>query len=128
MTGLLTPQCHRENRVPSQSGAMNNLDPLLTAQQLADYLDVPIATLYAWRYRREGPPGFRAGRHLRYRKSDIDQWINNRLRTGTTGIPGTAPENPSRAQQRPGQPSKRWLAGSPKHTNEGSSTPPTSDA
>jgi excisionase family DNA binding protein len=58
---------------------MNNLDPLLSAQQLADYLEVPLATLYAWRYRREGPPGFRAGRHLRYRKSDIDQWINDRL-------------------------------------------------
>ena len=58
---------------------MNNLDPLLSAQQLADYLEVPIATLYAWRYRGEGPPGFRAGRHLRYRKSDIDRWINDRV-------------------------------------------------
>ena len=59
---------------------MNNLDPLLSAQQLADYLNVPLATLYAWRYHRQGPPGFRAGRHLRYRKSDIDQWINDRLK------------------------------------------------
>ena len=58
---------------------MNNPDPLISAQQLADYLEVPIATLYAWRHRGEGPPGFRAGRHLRYRKSDIDQWINDRL-------------------------------------------------
>ena len=59
---------------------MNNLDPLLSAQQLADYLNVPLATLYAWRYPRQGPPGFRAGRPLRYRKSDIDQWINDRLK------------------------------------------------
>jgi excisionase family DNA binding protein len=58
---------------------MNDLDPLLSAQQLADYLDVPLATLYAWRHRRQGPPGFRAGRHLRYRKSDIDQWINGQV-------------------------------------------------
>jgi DNA-binding transcriptional regulator YiaG len=35
---------------------MNNLDPLLSAQQLADYLNVPLATLYAWRHRHEGPP------------------------------------------------------------------------
>lgn len=61
---------------------MSNLDPLLTAQQLAEYLGVPLATLYAWRYRREGPPGFRAGRHLRYRKGDIDQWINDQLLLG----------------------------------------------
>ena len=58
---------------------MNNLDPLLSAQQLADYLEIPLATLYAWRYRGEGPPGFRVGRHLRYRWSDVDQWINGRL-------------------------------------------------
>ncbi len=58
---------------------MNDLDPPLSAQHLADYLNVPLATLYAWRHRRQGPPGFRAGRHLRYRKSDIDQWINDRM-------------------------------------------------
>ena len=58
---------------------MNNLDPLLSAQQLADYLDVPLATLYAWRYRGEGPPGFRAGKHLRYRWHDVEAWIAGRL-------------------------------------------------
>ena len=58
---------------------MESLDRLLTAQQLADYLGVPLATIYAWRYRGEGPPGFRAGKHLRFRWSDIDEWINDRL-------------------------------------------------
>ena len=32
--------------------------------QLADYLEVPVATLYAWRYRREGPPGGSAERWI----------------------------------------------------------------
>lgn len=54
-------------------------DPLLTVQQLSDFLDVPVATLYAWRYRREGPPGFRVGRHLRYRWSDVEAWISRQL-------------------------------------------------
>ena len=58
---------------------METLDQLISAQQLADYLGVPFATLYAWRYRGEGPPGFRAGKHLRFRRSDVDQWINDRL-------------------------------------------------
>ncbi len=62
---------------------MNDLDPLLSAQQLADYLNVPLATLYAWRHHRQGPPGFRAGRHLRYRKSDIDQWITEQVQETT---------------------------------------------
>ena len=58
---------------------MPTLEPLLTAQDLADFLHVPIATIYAWRYRRQGPPGFRVGRHLRYRWADIQQWLDQRL-------------------------------------------------
>ena len=58
---------------------MNDLEPLLTTQDLADFLHVPIATIYAWRYRRQGPPGFRVGRHLRYRWADIQQWLDQRL-------------------------------------------------
>ncbi len=59
---------------------MPKLEPLLTAQELAGFLNVPVATIYAWRYRGEGPPGFRAGRHLRYRWIDVQQWIDDRLR------------------------------------------------
>ena len=59
---------------------MESLDPLLTVRELADYLDVPVGTIYAWRYRRQGPPGFRVGRHVRFRWSDVEQWISDRLR------------------------------------------------
>lgn len=57
---------------------MELLDRLLSARELAAYLGVPVTTLYAWRYRGEGPPGFRVGRHLRYRWSDVDLWIRGR--------------------------------------------------
>ncbi len=58
---------------------MNDLEPLLSAQELAEFLHLPIATVYAWRYRRQGPPGFRVGRHLRYRRDDVQQWIKDRI-------------------------------------------------
>jgi excisionase family DNA binding protein len=58
---------------------MDGLDRLLSIGELAGYLGVPVATLYAWRYRGEGPPGFRVGRHVRYRWSDIQTWITARL-------------------------------------------------
>ena len=57
----------------------NNNDRLLTAEELADFLDVPIKTLYAWRHRGEGPTGFRAGKHLRYRWTDVEGWIEDRI-------------------------------------------------
>jgi excisionase family DNA binding protein len=58
---------------------MEHLDRLLTVQELANYLGVPVATIYAWRYRHEGPPGFRVGRHLRFRRSDVEEWLNDQL-------------------------------------------------
>jgi excisionase family DNA binding protein len=58
---------------------MESVDRLLTVEDLADYLDVPVATIYAWRYRRRGPPGFRVGRHLRFRWGDVEDWIEGRI-------------------------------------------------
>jgi excisionase family DNA binding protein len=54
-------------------------EQLMTVQELAQYLRVPVATIYAWRYRRVGPLGFRVGKHLRYRRPDVEEWIARQL-------------------------------------------------
>ena len=61
----------------------SRLAGLLSAQELADYLEIPLATLYTRRYRNEGPRGFRVGRHLRYRQTDVVAWINSQLEPPT---------------------------------------------
>lgn len=58
---------------------MEHRDRLLTVEELADYLAVPVATLYQWRYRKEGPTGFRVSRHVRYRWSEVEAWIEQKL-------------------------------------------------
>jgi excisionase family DNA binding protein len=58
---------------------MDHRDRLLSVTELAEYLGVPVTTLYQWRYRREGPPGFRVGRHVRYRWSDVQEWIEAQI-------------------------------------------------
>ncbi len=58
---------------------MDTVDRLFSVQELAAYLGVPVATLYQWRYRREGPVGFRVGRHIRYRWGDIQVWIEHQV-------------------------------------------------
>ncbi len=58
---------------------MESVDRLLTVEDLAGYLEVPVATIYAWRYHHRGPPGFRVGRHLRFRWSDVERWINDQF-------------------------------------------------
>lgn len=55
-------------------------DEYITVDQLADYLMVPKATIYVWRRDRKGPPGVRVGRHLRFRTSDVEAWLEG-LRT-----------------------------------------------
>ena len=59
---------------------MDQADRLLSIEELASYLEVPIATVYGWRYRGAGPPGFRVGKHVRFRWADVEHWINGRLR------------------------------------------------
>ena len=49
---------------------------LWTAQDVADYLTVPLATLYQWRYLGIGPAAYRVGRHLRYEPAAVQAWLN----------------------------------------------------
>ena len=48
---------------------------LLSPHEVAAFLGVPLQTIYRWRYRREGPLGYRVGRHVRYRVGDVEQWL-----------------------------------------------------
>jgi len=51
---------------------------LLSPEDLAAYLAVPLATVYRWRYRGEGPTGYRVGRHVRYKLEDVEAWLEGR--------------------------------------------------
>lgn len=49
---------------------------LWTTEQVADYLGVPVRTIYAWRKRGHGPKAFRIGKHLRFRPADVHTWLD----------------------------------------------------
>lgn len=51
---------------------------LLSPGELAAYLAVPVQTVYGWRSKGVGPQGLRVGKHVRYRKADIEQWLLSR--------------------------------------------------
>jgi excisionase family DNA binding protein len=59
-------------------GPMKDSEQLLTVTQLATFLQVPHTTLYGWRYKGEGPPGLKVGRYVRYRKRDVERWLDTR--------------------------------------------------
>lgn len=52
-------------------------DQLWTIDELAEYLRVPVRTLYHWNYRQTGPPAYRLGRELRFDPRDVWEWMQH---------------------------------------------------
>ena len=44
---------------------------------MADYLQIPVQTLYLWHHKGTGPSAIKVGRHLRYRQADLDAWVQS---------------------------------------------------
>lgn len=44
-------------------------------EALADELHVPVRTVYAWRHRGLGPRGYKIGKHVRFRRADVEAWL-----------------------------------------------------
>jgi excisionase family DNA binding protein len=53
-------------------------DRLLGPEEVAAFLGVPLRSIYRWRSQREGPRGYRVGRHVRYRLVDVERWLEDR--------------------------------------------------
>ena len=52
-------------------------DEFLDPQGLADFFGIPVRTVYAWRTRGEGPRAHKIGRHVRYRRDDVEDWLES---------------------------------------------------
>lgn len=50
---------------------------LLSTEEVARMLVVPVTTLYTWRYKGTGPKAYRVGKHLRYRLSNVMAWLED---------------------------------------------------
>ena len=50
---------------------------LWTLQDVSDFLNVPVGTLYQWRVRGEGPPAFKVGRHVRFDPDRVRAWVTD---------------------------------------------------
>jgi excisionase family DNA binding protein len=57
----------------------------MTAAEVAEYLRVPLKSLYTWRYTHDGPPSTRVGKYLRYRRTDVEDWLADRMRFSRDG-------------------------------------------
>ncbi|MFI0936567.1 helix-turn-helix transcriptional regulator [Streptomyces sp. NPDC021019] len=50
-------------------------DRYLTPGDIAETFGVPLETVYQWRRKRTGPPGFRIGKHVRYDPAEVQAYV-----------------------------------------------------
>lgn len=58
---------------------------LLSVEQLAELLQVPLSTIYQWRHRGVGPKPIRVGRYLRFDPEDVARWLETRKAASVNG-------------------------------------------
>ena len=61
-------------------GVMNTsdlgLEPLMGVEDLAEYLGVPVQTIYDWRLAGTAPRAFKFGKRLKFAVSDVADWMS----------------------------------------------------
>lgn len=54
----------------------------LTVSDLADELGIPKQTIYRWRHERKGPRAHIIGRHVRFSRESVDEWLESLAEPG----------------------------------------------
>ncbi len=65
-------------------------DDILTIEEVANYLRVSDRTVYDWAQKGEIPAG-KIGTVWRFKKADVEKWVNERLSSGAKSQKDTAP-------------------------------------
>jgi nitrogen PTS system EIIA component len=65
-------------------------DNILTIEEVANYLRVSDRTVYDWAQKGEIPAG-KIGTVWRFKKSEVEKWVNERLSSGGSVQPDTTP-------------------------------------
>lgn len=82
-TGMTTRRSPTSDTA-SPGVSVPGLEPLLSIETLADYVGVPVVTIYRWRTEGKGPCAVRIGRHLKFPLSAVQAWLES-VREATPG-------------------------------------------
>ena len=67
----------RKSQATAEQSKAVKPDALATTAQVAAFLhDIPPHTLEQWRSQGKGPKYIKVGRHVRYRWSDVQAWLD----------------------------------------------------
>lgn len=80
--------CMDTSTTSESGGSDQGLEPLLSTEELAEYLGIPVATLQDWRVDHKGPRAIIVGRRVKYAVSDVRAWIKQQRETRPGDGPG----------------------------------------
>ena len=61
---------------PALSMVPTGYDPLLSIEEVSEWLGIPRGTLYQWRTRQQGPRAIKVGGALRYRRAEVESYLD----------------------------------------------------
>lgn len=70
-----------------------SLQRLLTSEELANLLGIPVRTLRQWRYVGRGPRYLKFAATVRYRASDVEAWLEEHEHDPGTAADSSAQES-----------------------------------
>jgi len=93
-----SPDLANRDPQPARRNAMSNTqwatvpdtphadDELLTIQEVAHVVRVPVATLRYWRHLGTGPRSFRIGRSVRYWRTEVFAWLDDKANSDRQSV------------------------------------------
>ena len=81
VVGALATHLAGMDDIANSSGPWG-LEPLMDVEELAEYLGVPVTTIYDWRTNGKGPPAYRFGKRLKFAVSDVKAWLAAQRESG----------------------------------------------
>ncbi len=69
------PRAHLTVMETTTHSTLSGLEPLLSIEELAEYLDVPVTTIRDWRTDGKGPCAIKVGGRVRFATSDVLTWL-----------------------------------------------------
>lgn len=98
---ITLPRCTRDSALGSLSGCRSSrassdspehlvgmntqelgLEPLMGVEELAEYLGVPVQTIYDWRVAGTAPRAFKFGKRLKFAVADVIDWMRAHREVG----------------------------------------------
>jgi excisionase family DNA binding protein len=54
------------------------IEKMITIEEFAEALGVPVQTVYSWNSQGVGPRYVKVGKHCRFRPAEIQKWLESR--------------------------------------------------